>query len=209
MAALISITKMAADPFLVGVIHGTASSTSASSGSRRQKFGGEMNFNVVNYFDSDVEFSVKNEFETRNGNFKFISQLDVKCEICHAPEVSHDMLIDWNGADSEVKNQWDFSVEDILSIESYFTVDAGLSSFEIRGDPFFELQILDESLQQQSLIENVRIEIDFDARESQSEFTMTLNKFDFEVISLSNSVWLVEGHQGVTDSNNLDYHSQY
>ena len=91
------------------------------------------------------------------------------------------MLIDWNNADSEVKNQWDFSVEDILSIESYFTVDAGLSSFEIRGDPFFELQILDESLQQQSLIENVRIEIDFDERYSQSEFTMTLNNFDFEV----------------------------
>ena len=179
LAALISITKMAADPFLVGVIHGTAAS-SATSG-RRQKFGGEMNFNVVNYFESDVEFSVKNEYETRNGNFKFISQLDVKCEICHAPEVSHDMLIDWNGADSEVKNQWDFSVEDFVSIESYFTVDAGLSSFEIRGDPFFELQILDPALQQQSLIENVRIEIDFDARDSQSEFTMTLNKFDFEV----------------------------
>ena len=60
-------------------------------------------------------------------------------------------------------------------------MNAGLSSFEIRGDPFFELQIMDESLQQQNLIENVRIEIDFDEQDSQSEFTMTLNKFDFEV----------------------------
>ena len=77
-----------------------------------------MSFNIINYFDSDVEFGVKNEYETRNQNFKFISQLDVKCEICNAPVVSHDMLIDWNSNDSEVKNQWDFSVENVISIIS-------------------------------------------------------------------------------------------
>ena len=176
---LFSIAKTAADPFAIGIIHGVLHNTLSGQQARRsrQRFGGEFDLALRNYFADDVAVSVSNVYESKEENFKFTSVVGVTCEECGAPKTDHDLEINYNGKIGGVQFRWNLDIEDTIVIDSQFRVQAGITSFRIRGDPLFEVTLAEPI----NYIEKVKIELEFDAKNSEEQFSMTMNRIGVSV----------------------------
>ena len=60
-------------------------------------------------------------------------------------------------------------------------VEAGVSSFEISGEPLLELHIHDPQWREKTGLEELEAKIDMNARNATDKFTLALNKISLEV----------------------------
>ena len=128
-----------------------------------------------------MEFHINNNFETKRseGDFSLSSVFNIA--VPDIPVTVNDIVLDFSKRSNELRFKWALDMENKLSLDSSFNVEASVNSFEITGEPLIEIRVDDSKWEECLGLSDLEVKLDFDAKNGTDAFEMKMNKLSVEV----------------------------